>query len=127
MKQNKKNFFLNYFNGGFFIIKEGNRKRYIGFIINTKNNEKIEKKDLFSEIKNQCKKMFDKDYKNFGLYLIRYNDRGIGIVRCKHTEKENIIKLLISIKKIGCIKTNIDTIATSGTIKSLINKHISDI
>ncbi len=82
---------------------------------------------MIFEIKNQCKKMFDKDYKNLGLYLIRYNDKGIGIVRCKHTEKENIIKLLISIKKIGCIKTDINTIATSGTIKSLINKHISNI
>jgi RNase P/RNase MRP subunit POP5 len=110
----------------FFIIKEGKRKRYIGFNINTKNNEKIDKKDLIFEIKNQCKKMFDRDYKNFGLYLINYNEKGIGIIKCKNTEKENVIKLLLNIKKIGNIKTNINTIATSGTIKTLIRKHMSD-
>jgi RNase P/RNase MRP subunit POP5 len=80
---------------------------------------------VISEIKKHCKKMFNRDYKNLGLYLIRYKEEGIGIIRCKHTEKENTIKLLSNIKKIGLIKTNIDTIATSGTIKSLICKHMS--
>jgi RNase P/RNase MRP subunit POP5 len=81
---------------------------------------------LISEIKNQSKKIFDKDYKNLGLYLIKYNDKGMGIIRCKHTEKENTIKLLSEIKKVGIIKINISTIATSGTIKTLIRKHMSD-
>ena len=126
MNQNKKFSFLIPFNGGFFIIKEGKRKRYIGFVINTKNDEKIDKKELISEIKNQCKKMFDIDYKNFGLYLIKYNDKGMGIIKCNHTEKENTIKLLSNIKKIGNIKININTVATSGTIKTLIRKHMSD-
>ena len=126
MNQNKKKSFFNSFNGGFSIIKEGKRKRYIGFIIKTKNNEKIDKKILISEIKNQCKKMFDRDYTTLGLYLIRYSDKGIGIIRCKHTEKENTIKLLSDIKKIGLVKTHINTVATSGTIKALIRKHMSD-
>jgi len=82
---------------------------------------------LISEIKNQCIKMFDRDYTTLGLYLIRYSDKGIGIIRCKHTEKENTIKLLSDIKKIGLIKTNINTVATSGTIKALIRKHMSDV
>jgi RNase P/RNase MRP subunit POP5 len=68
--------------------------------------------------------MFDKDYKNLGLYLIRYNDNGMGIIRCKHTEKENTIKLLLDIKNIGVKKISINTIATSGTIKTLIRKHM---
>ncbi len=68
--------------------------------------------------------MFDKDYRNLGLYLIRYNDNGMGIIRCKHTEKENTIKLLLDIKNIGSKKISINTIATSGTIKTLIRKHM---
>jgi RNase P/RNase MRP subunit POP5 len=126
LNQNKKISFLIPFQGGFFIIKEGKRKRYIGFIVNIKNNETIDKKELISEIKDQCKKMFDRDFKNLGLYLIKYNDKGMGIIRCKHTEKENTIKLLSGIKKIGSKKTNINTIATSGTIKTLIRKHMPD-
>jgi len=79
---------------------------------------------LISELKNQCEKMFYKDYKNLGLYLIRYNDKGMGIIRCKHTEKENTISLLLDIKKIGAKQVKINTIATSGTIKTLIRKHM---
>jgi len=81
---------------------------------------------LISEIKNHCKKMFDRDYKNLGLFLIKYNEKDMGIIKCKHTEKENTIKLLSDIKKIGNTKINITTIATSGTIKTLIRKHMSD-
>ena len=81
---------------------------------------------MISEIKDQCNKMFDRDYTNLGLYLIKYNDKGMGIIRCKHTEKENTIKLLSDIKKIGIKKTNINTVATSGTIKTLIRKHMPD-
>ncbi|OGS40217.1 MAG: hypothetical protein A3K77_02715 [Euryarchaeota archaeon RBG_13_31_8] len=81
---------------------------------------------MIFEIKNQCKKIFDTDYKNLGLYLIKYNDRGMGIIKCRHTEKENTIKLLSDIKKVDNIKININTVATSGTIKTLIRKYMSD-
>lgn len=109
------------------IIKEGNRKRYIGFIIYTKNNDKIDKNLLISEIKNQCKKMFDRDFSTLGLFIVKYKDRGIGIIKCKHTEKENTIKVLSGIKKIGLTTAHINTVGTSGTIKTLIRKHMSDV
>ena len=48
----------------------------------------------------------------------------MGIIKCKHTEKENTIKLLKDIKKIGNIKIKITTIATSGTIKKLTRKYM---
>lgn len=70
--------------------------------------------------------MFDTDYKNLGLYLIKYNEKGMGIIKCKHTEKEKTIKLLSDIKIIGDTKININTVATSGTIKTLICKHMSN-
>jgi len=58
-----------------------------------------------------------------GIYLIRFD--GIkGIVRCKHIEKDNTIKLLTSINEISSIKVNIRTLGTSGTIKSLVKKHM---
>ena len=58
-----------------------------------------------------------------GIFLIRLNIDH-GIVRCKHTEKDNTIKLLKSIKKISDRKVEIETLGTSGTIKSLIKKHM---
>lgn len=79
---------------------------------------------MIFEIRNQCKKMFDRDSKSLDLHLIRYSDKGMGIVRCKHNEKENTIKLLLNIKEIGSKKVSIKTIATSGTIKTLTRKHM---
>ena len=58
-----------------------------------------------------------------GIYVIRF-DGVKGIVKCNHTEKDNTIKLLKSIKKISSNKVEIDTLGTSGTIKSLLRKHM---
>lgn len=60
-----------------------------------------------------------------GLYLIRF-DGDKGILKCNHVEKENTIKLLKSIKKISSKKVEIETLGTSGTIKSLVKKHMNN-
>jgi len=60
-----------------------------------------------------------------GIYLVRFN-KDKGILRCNHIEKENTIKLLISIKKISSHKVIIETLGTSGTIKALIRKHMTN-
>ena len=59
-----------------------------------------------------------------GIFLTRINGDK-GIVRCKHTEKDNTINLLTSITTIEGEKVNIKTLGTSGTIKSLIKKHMN--
>jgi RNase P/RNase MRP subunit POP5 len=56
-----------------------------------------------------------------GLYVLRFNEKN-GILRCKHKEKENAIKLLKSIKKISSNMVYIETTASSGTIKALVKK-----
>ena len=58
-----------------------------------------------------------------GIYLTKF-DGGKGIVRCNHIEKENTIKLLRSINKIYSNEVEIKTLGTSGTIKSLMKKHM---
>jgi RNase P/RNase MRP subunit POP5 len=60
-----------------------------------------------------------------GLYVVRFNGEK-GIVKCNHIEKENTIKLLNSIEKISSYKVSIQTVGTSGTIKSLLRKHMTD-
>ena len=107
------------------IIHEGKRRRYIGFIIKSNKPFNITKEDVISELRKQCKSLFKKDCRELGVYLIKFNNYK-GIVRCKHTEKDNTINLLKSIKSISSNKLDIETLGTSGTIKSLIKKHMAD-
>jgi len=107
------------------IIKEGRRRRYVGFTIKKDTKVPILKKDIINEIRENSEKVCKKKFREMSLFLIRFNGMQ-GIVRCKHTEKENTIKLLKKIDEIKDEKVVIDTIATSGTIKSLIKKHMSD-
>ena len=99
------------------IIKDGRRRRYIGFNVLTNDNHIFDKKDLIEVVRRQSMVLFDRNFKEMGLFIVRFN--GIkGIIRCRHTEKENTIKLMKSIEIIGTRKVKIDTIATSGTIKA---------
>ena len=105
-------------------MKEGRRRRYIGFEISCLSKDvHVEKTEVIHEIRKQCRNLFKKDCNNMGIYLIRFNGEQ-GIVKCNHVEKENTIKLLKSIKQISSKKVEIETLGTSGTIKSLIKKHM---
>ena len=106
------------------IVKANNRHRYIGFIIKSNNNIFIDRDDLINELKSNCKLLFNRDFKDLGLRLIRFNYLN-GIVKCNHIEKDNTIKLLTSIKNVSNINIEIETLGTSGTIKGLIKKHMS--
>ena len=105
------------------IIKEGRRRRYVGFIISSSKKTYIDKSEMIRELREQCRVLFDKDCKEMGIYLTRFDGKK-GIVRCNHLEKDNTIKLLRSIKKISNSQVKIETVGTSGTIKSLVKKHM---
>ena len=78
---------------------------------------------MLSEIRRQCNFIFNKDCREMGIRLIRF-DGAAGILKCNHLEKENAIMLLKSIKKIGSKDVEVTTIATSGTIRYLVKKNI---
>jgi len=80
---------------------------------------------MINTIRKNSEKICKKNFKEMGLFLVRFNGLQ-GIVRCKHTEKENTIALLKKTDKIKDEKVTIETIATSGTIKALIKKHMPD-
>jgi RNase P/RNase MRP subunit POP5 len=110
----------------YIIVIENSRHRYICFIVKpTKNQFNIEKSEINNEIRLQCKNLFNKNCESMGIRLISFNGKK-GIVKCTHTEKENTIKLLNSIKKISLNEADVKTIGTSGTIKTLIKKYIND-
>lgn len=79
---------------------------------------------MINVIRNKCRSIFNKECKELGIYLTRF-DGEKGIVKCKHTEKEHTIDLLNSIDKISSNKVEIQTLGTSGTIKALEKKHMS--
>jgi len=113
LNQNKKIRFLRCR----FIIKDGRRRRYIGFKITDIKDKTILKSDLIDEFRKQNKK---------DLYVVRFNGEA-GIVRCSHMQKDNSINFLKNLKKINNQNVKIDTLGTSGTIKSLIKKHMSNL
>ena len=67
--------------------------------------------------------LFSINCKEMGIYLIGFDGRK-GIVKCNHIDKDNTINLLTSIDNINSHKIKIKTLGTSGTIKSLIRKHM---
>ena len=108
------------------IAVKSKRFRYIGFKIDSDQNKlQIEKNELNNVIKTQCSTLFNKNCKEMGIYLIKFQEN-IGILKCNHTEKENTINLLRSIKNVSSKEITINTVGTSGTIKSLISKHLTE-
>jgi RNase P/RNase MRP subunit POP5 len=107
------------------ITRNGMRRRYIGFVVDSKNEKpRIDKSEMIREIRRQCRNIFDKDCKEMGIYLVNFD--GIkGIVRCNHVEKDNTIMLLESIDKVSSQDVVLKTVGTSGTIKTLVRKHMS--
>jgi len=105
------------------IVKANNRKRYIGFILTNKSDKRIDKFEIRNELQKKYLEFFDKKPINLGVDVIRFNGEK-GIVRCSHTQKEDIIKILNSITSISGKKVKIETVGTSGTIKKLVQKHM---
>ena len=99
------------------------RPRYILFSISsdeTLNN--ISRNDMIACLRLFCKELFNGSLKEKRFFLTRFNGKH-GILRCQHTEKQAAINLLQSIKSINDKAVHIKTIATSGTIKTLIKKQ----
>lgn len=108
-----------------FIAKEGMRQRYIGFIIIPSKNKCFSRHEMIKVIRKKCKQLFGEKCNKERIYLTRFNGKK-GIVRCKHTEKKDTIELLRSIQNISSHPVKVETVGTSGTIKSLIKKHMDE-
>lgn len=99
------------------------RPRYILFSISLDDTSSpISRYDMIASLRAFCMQLFHCSLKEKKLYLTRFNGKQ-GILRCKHTEKESAISLLQSIDRINDRSVTIKTIATSGTIKTLLKKH----
>lgn len=96
------------------------RHRYIGFII--RGSDRIfEREEVKRAIIKRSSEIFGDRLRETGLRLTRFNGRE-GIVHCYHLFKDEVINLLLSIERIGRDRVSIETLGTSGTIKSLNKK-----
>jgi len=65
--------------------------------------------------------LFSKNFKELTLWVVQFD--GIhGILKCHYKEKEHVLQLLQSLKKIGTKPVTITTYSTSGTIRGLAAK-----
>ena len=107
-----------------FISTKRNRRRYIAFQIVSADNVQFHRKQVINSIQSACFHQFNTSCKTYDFFLTRFN-HNVGILRCNHTEKEKAIKLLQSITHLDNKPVEIKTIATSGTMKALIKKHLN--
>ena len=104
------------------IGKDIRRHRYISFRVTLEgNNNIITDIELIQALRQQTYDLFSKTTKELGLWVVRF-DGTTGIIKCNHKEKEHIIQLLHSLKKIGSKSVFFTTYATSGTIRGITNK-----
>jgi len=80
---------------------------------------------MIQALRKNCQSHTGQPCKSYGIFLTRFQDNAV-IVRCHHTAKELTISLLQSISSLNNTHVHIETIGTSGTIKSLLSKHFSD-
>jgi len=103
-------------------VKGTRRHRYIDFHIESKEqNFNITNSELLQGIRQQTFELFSKNLKDLRLWVVQF-DGTQGILKCHYTEKEHVIQLLLSIKKIGTKPVTITTRSTSGTIRGLAHK-----
>jgi len=101
------------------MIKENRRLRYIAFLVKTTGlRTHLTNTEVIEELRKRCTILFQKEWKQMGLWLIRFNGTE-GIIRCHYREKDNMIHLLNSMKEIGMKKVEVTTLSTSGTIHGL--------
>ena len=92
----------------------------------TSNDQRFKRAQVTREIKNKTQELFNEDNSEIKILLTRFNGRN-GIVRCSHLAKEKTIKTLKAIDQIASVPVKIETVGTSGTIKSLMKKHMKNL
>jgi RNase P/RNase MRP subunit POP5 len=105
------------------IIKGTRRHRYISFRVTTLgNSQPLTDTELIQALRQQINELLSKTAKELGLWVVKFNGT-TGIIRCNHKEKDHMIQLLQSLKKIGLKSVTVTTYATSGTIHGLIHRN----
>ncbi|MBN1280683.1 MAG: Rpp14/Pop5 family protein [Candidatus Thermoplasmatota archaeon] len=105
------------------IVKGARRYRYIRFCVTYHGSERQETKEaLLSSLRRHTVDLFSLRLQDLGLWLL-YWDGAVGIIKCRHREKDRTIRLLQSMTAIQDTPVQIITTGTSGTLRSLQTVH----
>jgi len=105
-------------------VKGTRRHRYIAFHVEQEEWISCSSNaQLIHALRQQAAELFSKTLKDLGLWVIQFNGTD-GIVKCHYIEKDHVIQLLLSIKKIGDVSVNVTTEMTSGTIQGLSKEKL---
>ncbi|HWR64069.1 MAG TPA: Rpp14/Pop5 family protein [Candidatus Thermoplasmatota archaeon] len=103
------------------------RHRYIDFHVDYSDlNTDGTHSELLQALRTHALALFSKNLKDLRLWVVQF-DGTQGILKCHYTEKDHVIQLLLSIKKIGTKPVMISTRSTSGTIRGLAEKKQKNI
>jgi len=104
-------------------MRGARRHRYIAFHIRCEgDNPPIVQPQFVQALRHLSFVLYSTDIKDLRVWVV-YFDGTRGILKCRHTEKERVINLLCSLKKIDMVPVTVTTISTSGTIHGLKQKH----
>ena len=97
------------------------RQRYILFEIITQDDVLLEKEQVLKPIWKNLIKLFG-EFTTFhvGLWMIRWDPRKIGILRCDNISRTELIASLAMIRTINSHPVIFHTRKTSGTIKKTL-------
>lgn len=103
-------------------MKGTRRHRYIAFYIVSEGERlPITQTEFIQALRSRTIELFSKDYKELGMWVVQF-DGTQGILKCRYTEKERMIRLLCSLKRIDMKPVTITTLSVSGTIHALKRK-----
>jgi len=106
------------------IVKSNIRFRYISFHVTIPGNTRsFTSSDLIHAMRQSIQDFFHKDITELKFWLIQFNGNS-GIIKCFSQNKEQVMYLLQSLKKIGITPVVITTFSTSGTIHGLSKKKM---
>lgn len=101
-------------------MKGTRRHRYISFQIKYENEtEPVTQQAFINALRRRASELFSKTVQELGLWVIRF-DGATGILKCQYRHTERCKTLLYSLRTIGSTPVIVTTLATSGTIKSLL-------
>lgn len=95
------------------------RRRYIAFRIQC--DKEIQENDLIRVVREKCSK--ENKLEEIKPWILRFENNQ-GLLRCSHLAKERAIEMLMSINEVNGVKVNIETLGTSGTIRSAVRKYL---
>jgi RNase P/RNase MRP subunit POP5 len=96
------------------------RNRYIAFQV--EGGDDLEMGDMIRALR-EAFSSFPQDTRP---WLVLFQ-QGQGVVKCSHLHKDDVIRVLQSIRRVGEREVRIRTLGTSGTVRKTVRKYLGGV